>query len=242
MKETYQDLVFLRRRVFSEVAKLAFEQKDLEELRNLPYEILPGEVATYRDSIFKERAILKERIRMSMGLDVRSAKEFSLITDGLEDIDMKEVHFSLPLVNVIPFACEACPTKSFFVTNNCRKCLAHPCSNVCPVNAITITEKGALIDQEKCIKCGRCKEACPYSAIVKYDRPCASVCGVNAISSDEYGRAKIDPDKCVSCGRCMTECPFGAISDKGQIYQLAKSINEVMKLWQKEQEAQDGNM
>lgn len=224
MKETYQDLVFLRRRVFSEVAKLAFEQKDLEELRNLPYEILPGEVATYRDSIFKERAILKERIRMSMGLDVRSAKEFSLITDGLEDIDMKEVHFSLPLVNVIPFACEACPTKSFFVTNNCRKCLAHPCSNVCPVNAITITEKGALIDQEKCIKCGRCKEACPYSAIVKYDRPCASVCGVNAISSDEYGRAKIDPDKCVSCGRCMTECPFGAISDKGQIYQLAKSI------------------
>lgn len=224
MKESYESLAFLRRRVFSEVAKFAFEHKKPEDLRNLAYEILPGEVATYRDSIFKERAILEERIRMSMGLDVRSAGEFSLITDGLENIDMKEVHFSLPLVNVIPFACEACPSKSFYVTNNCRKCLAHPCTNVCPVNAISIGSKGAVIDKDKCIKCGRCKDACPYSAIVKYDRPCASVCGVNAIESDEMGRAKINADKCVSCARCMTECPFGAISDKGQIYQLSKSI------------------
>lgn len=224
MKDTYQDLAFLRRRVFSEVAKLAFEQRPIKDLRNLSYEILPGEVATYRDSIFKERAILEERIRLSMGLNVRNSSEYSVITDGMEDIDMKEVRFSEPLVNVIPFACEACPTKSFFVTNNCRKCLAHPCANVCPVNAITIEKSGAVIDKDKCIKCGRCKEACPYSAIVKYDRPCASVCGVNAIESDDMGRAKINHDKCVSCARCMTECPFGAISDKGQIYQLAKSI------------------
>lgn len=224
MKDTYQDLAILRRRVFAEVSKFAFENKPKEALLNLAYEMLPGEVATYRDSVFKERAILEERIRMCMGMDVRNTGEFSLITDGMDEFDLKEAHFELPLVNVIPFACEACPTKSFFVTNNCRRCLAHPCVNVCPVNAISLGKNAAIIDKEKCIKCGRCKDACPYSAIVKYDRPCASVCGVNAIESDDLGRAKINPDKCVSCARCMTECPFGAISDKGQIYQLSKSL------------------
>lgn len=224
MKETYQDLAYIRRRIFSEVAKLAFENKTKEDLLNLSYEILPGEIAQYRDSIFKERAILEERIRMSLGLDARKQGEFSLITDGLDEYDMKEVHFELPLVNVIPFACDACPTKLFEVSNKCRKCLAHPCTNVCPVNAVSIGKHSAIIDQDKCIKCGRCKDACPYSAIIKTERPCASVCGVNAIGSDDLGRAKIDQEKCVSCGRCMTECPFGAISDKGQIYQLAKSL------------------
>lgn len=226
MKETYQDLAYIRRRVFSEVAKLAFEDRPKEDLLNISYEVVPGEVAKYRDSVFKERAIFEERLRMCLGLDVRRGGEFSLVTDGVEDYMNKDVRFSLPLVNVIPFACEACPTKSYFVTNNCRKCLGHPCVNVCPVNAISIGKTGAIIDQDKCIKCGRCKEACPYSAIVNYDRPCASVCGVNAISSDELGRAKIDADKCVSCARCMTECPFGAISDKGQIYQVSKSLAE----------------
>lgn len=224
MKETYQDLAFIRRRVFSEVAKLAFDDRSINDLRNLSYEILPGEVATYRDSIFKERAILDERLRMCLGLDGRNAGEFSLVTDGIDEIDLDNYHFQLPLVNVIPFACDACPTKKFEVSNQCRKCLGHPCSNVCPVNAITIGKYGAIIDQSKCIKCGRCKEACPYTAIVKTERPCASVCGVNAITSDELGRAKIDPDKCVSCGRCMNECPFGAIADKGQVYQLSKSL------------------
>ena len=224
MKETYTDLIYLRRKVFAEVAKIAFDKTDLSELVNIPYKILPGEVATYRDSIFKERAILEERIRLTMGLDVRKPTEFSLITDGMEKYDMKEVHFDLPLVNVIPYACEACPTKRLMVTNNCRKCLGHPCINSCPVNAISMGKDGAVIDQEKCIKCGRCKQACPYSAIIQFDRPCASVCGVDAIESDDLGRAKINPDKCVSCGRCMMECPFGEIMDKSQIFQLSRSL------------------
>lgn len=224
MKETYTDLIYLRRKVFAEVAKFAFDNRDLDELENLSYEILPGEVARYRDSIFKERAILEERIRLTMGLEIRKPLEYKRITAGMENLDMNKVHFDLPLVNVIPFACESCPGKGVMVTNNCRKCLAHPCMNVCPVNAIYSSDDGMKIDDDKCIRCGRCTQVCPYNAIVKYDRPCASVCGVNAIESDEYGRATINPDKCVSCGRCMNECPFGAISDKSQIYQISRSL------------------
>ncbi|WP_288961376.1 monomeric [FeFe] hydrogenase, partial [uncultured Peptoniphilus sp.] len=103
--------------------------------------------------------------------------------------------------------------------------------NVCPVNAISMGKDRTIIDKDKCVRCGRCKEACPYSAIVKYERPCAAACGVDAISSDEYGRAEIDHDKCVACGRCIAECPFGAISDKTQIYQLIKAIKSGKKVY-----------
>lgn len=231
MKESYVDLINIRRQVFAKIAKMAYEGTDLSALERASFEILPGEVARYRDSIFRERAIVVERLRLTMGLEVRRPSEYHMVSDGISDVDVNEARLFEPLVNVITHACEACPTKAYVVTDNCRKCLAHPCSNVCPVNAITIGKSRAIIDQEKCIKCGRCKDACPYSAIVKYERPCAEACGVNAIGSDELGRAKIDHNKCVSCGRCIVYCPYGAISDKSQIYQLIKALKSPQRIY-----------
>lgn len=224
MKESYVDLINIRRQVFAKIAKMAYEGTDLSELERASFEILPGEVATYRDSVFRERAIVDERLRLTMGLNARKATDYIRVTDGISEMDVNEAKFIEPLINVITFACEACPTKAFYVTDNCRKCLAHPCTNVCPVNAVSLGKNRADINQEKCIKCGRCKATCPYSAIVQYDRPCAAACGVNAIKSDYLGRAEIDRDRCVSCGACITQCPYGAISDKSQIYQLIKSL------------------
>lgn len=231
MKETYFDINNIRLKVFSEIAKMAYDDISLRELGKSVYRILPGEVANYRDSIFLERAIVSERLRLGLGLNLRQASDLEDITEGIQDIDVDHRIFEEPLINVIPFACESCPTKTYMVTNNCRKCLAHPCSHVCPKNAISFTKNQAIIDEEKCIKCGRCKEACPYNAIIMYDRPCASVCGVKAIESDYLGRASINQDKCVACGRCITECPFGAIADKSQIYQLIKAIKSGKKVY-----------
>lgn len=224
MKESYVNLINIRRKVFSTIAKMAYDGSDLSELEKASFEILPNEVGIYRDSIFRERAIVDERLRLTMGLDARKPTEYHRVTDGISEVDVDKTQFIEPLVNVITHACEACPTKAFYVTDNCRKCLAHPCTNVCPTNAVSIGKNRAIIDQEKCIKCGRCKETCPYSAIVKYERPCAAACGVNAIDSDYLGRAQINRDRCVSCGRCITHCPYGAIADKSQIYQLIKSL------------------
>ena len=231
MKETYFDINNIRLKVFSEIARMAYNDIALNELGKAVYRILPGEVANYRDSIFLERAIVSERLRLGLGLNLRQASDLVEITAGIEEVDVNHRIFEQPLINVIPFACESCPTKTYMVTNNCRNCLAHPCSHVCPKNAITFTKTQAIIDEEKCIKCGRCKDACPYNAIIMYDRPCASVCGVKAIDSDYLGRATINQDNCVACGRCITECPFGAIADKSQIYQLIKAIKSGKKVY-----------
>ena len=231
MKESYNDIIKIRRMVFADIARIAYDDVDLKKLGDETYRLIPGEKAQYRENVFRERAVIGERLRLALGLDARTAAETGPISEGIEEIDVDTRVYTPPLVSVIKIACEACPTRTIVVTDNCRKCLAHPCKNVCPKNAITIEKRGAVIDQAKCIKCGRCKNECPYHAIVEYDRPCSAACGVKAIGSDYLGRAEIDDSKCVACGNCIQECPFGAISDKSEIYQLIKTIKSGKKVY-----------
>ncbi|MEG0305567.1 MAG: 4Fe-4S dicluster domain-containing protein [Oscillospiraceae bacterium] len=228
MRGIYSSVTDIRRKVFTEVARLSYEHdgEDFQDIEQLPYKILPGEIASYRDSIFLERAIVSERIRLAMGLSLRPVTEHAPLASGMKESAVAEKYYDPPLVNVINFACNACPEKSYHVTDLCQGCLAHPCVEVCPKDAIHIVHGRSVIDQDKCIKCGRCSDVCPYSAINKIERPCAKACGMDAIGSDEHGRAVIDQDKCVSCGMCLVNCPFGAIADKGQIFQLIQSIKK----------------
>lgn len=230
MRGIYTPVTKIRRRVFAEIAKLAYESDDFSKMDEIPYEIIPGEVPTYRESVFKERAIVGERLRLAIGLDLRKPDEHSVLSKGVAEAAVSEKVFKTPLVNVVGFACNACEENSYMVTNNCRGCLAHPCTSVCPVKAVSIVNGKSVIDKEKCVRCGRCKEACPYEAIVHYTRPCANACGVDAIESDELGRAKINHDKCVSCGMCIVNCPFGAISDKSELFQIIHAIKSGEKV------------
>ena len=215
----------IRRQVFTEVARLAFEGGDYAKaIEHLPYKIIPGEVARHRQNIFLERAIVSERLRLAIGLPLREIDEYAPTGANIEESAIAEKYYEPPLINIINFACNACPPKQVRVTNMCQGCLAHPCMEVCPKDAISLVQGKSFIDQTKCIKCGKCADACPYGAILKLERPCAEACGMDAIGSDELGRAKIDYDKCVSCGMCLVNCPFGAISDKSQIFQLIQAI------------------
>ena len=214
----------IRKKVFTEVARMAYSGEGYEMADDLPYRIVPGDRPLHRESIFLERAIASERVRLAMGLNLRPIQTRHLMTEGMDAAAVAEQYYEPPLINIIPYACHACPTNQYKVSNYCQNCLAASCQKVCPVGAISFRNNRSYIDLEKCIRCGKCAKACPYNAIVHLERPCAASCGMDAIGSDEHGRAVINQDKCVACGQCLVACPFGAIADKGQIYQVIQSI------------------
>ena len=186
----------LKYKVFREVARLAWEDKLLENLLYIPQKLVPGKEATMRCCVYKERAILGERVKIAMGGDKSNPN----------------------VIEVIEIACDECPVGGYEVTNACRGCLANRCEDVCKFGAISFNSNHvAQIDKSKCKECGACAKVCPFTAIVSRKRPCQNACKVKAISMNEEKSAKIDNSKCIQCGACVYQCPFGAISDKSYI-------------------------
>lgn len=214
----------IRKNVFTEVARMAYSGGDYSHAEDLPYVIVPGDQPLHRESVFLERAIAGERVRLAMGLSIRPIQTRTLMTEGMDAAAVAEQYYEPPLINIIPYACHACPTNRYWVTDLCQNCLAASCQKVCPKNAVSFVNGKSRIDSKACIRCGKCAKACSYNAIVHIERPCQAACGMDAIGSDEHNRAVIDQDKCVACGQCLVSCPFGAIVDKGQIFQVIQSI------------------
>lgn len=186
-------------KVLREVARLAWEDKLLDNLMDIPGKLVPGKEATMRCCVYKERAILAERVKVAMGGDKDNPN----------------------VIQVIEIACDECPVGGFEVTNACRGCLAHRCEDVCKFGAISYDANHvAHIDKSKCKECGACAKVCPYTAIVSRKRPCQNACKVKAISMNDDNSAKIDNKKCIQCGACVYQCPFGAIQDKSFILQV----------------------
>ena len=186
----------LKYKVLREVAKQAWNDTLLDNLLDIPKIIVPGNTPTMRCCVYKERAILGERVKMAMG--------------GDED--------NPNVIQVIEIACDECPMGGYEVTNACRGCLAHRCEDVCRFGAITFDyQHVAHIDKSKCKNCGACAKVCPYTAINCRRRPCENACKIKALHMNENKAAAIDNDKCISCGACVYQCPFGAITDKSYI-------------------------
>jgi [FeFe] hydrogenase (group B1/B3) len=224
MRGIYTSVTEIRRKIFTEVARLAYEGGDYSRIEKLPYKIIPGERASHRESIFLERAIVGERLRLCIGLSLQSASDYSSISEGIDESAISENYYEPPLINIIKFACNSCPDNKYYISDCCQGCLAHPCVEVCPKKAVSLVDGRAKINQDLCVKCGLCHSVCEYHAVIKMERPCVRACGMDAISSDDLGRAQIDYGKCVSCGMCLVNCPFGAISDKSQIFQLILAL------------------
>lgn len=222
----------IRKKVFAEVARMAYSG-DYTQMEDIPFRIVPGSSPLHRESVFLERAIAGERVRLAMGLSLQPVQTRTLLTEGMDQAAIAEQYYEPPLVNIIPYACHACPTRRYWVTELCQGCLAASCQQVCPKGAIKFVNGRSRITESQCIKCGKCAKACPYHAIVYLERPCQAACGMDAIGVDEYGKAQIDYDRCVSCGQCLVSCPFGAIVDKSQIYQVIRAMlegNEVIAI------------
>ena len=184
---------YLKYKVLREVARQAWQDTLLENVLDIPKIIVPGKQPTMRCCVYKERAILAERVKLAMGGNADNPN----------------------VIEVIDIACDECPVGGYEVTNACRGCLAHRCEDVCRRGAISFDENHvAHIDKTKCVECGQCAKVCPYTAIVSRKRPCQNACKVKAISMNEEKAATIDNGKCIACGACVYQCPFGAIMDK----------------------------
>lgn len=186
----------LKYQVLREVARHAFEDRLEDAMYDIPQEIVKGPEATMRCCIYKERAIVGERIHLAMGGDPDKSN----------------------VIQVLQIACDECPVSKYEVSDACRGCIAHRCEQACRVGAIHFDHKQkAHIDSDKCVECGKCASVCPYGAIMNNKRPCERSCKVKAIRMDKEKKAAIDDSKCVACGACVYQCPFGAIMDRSFI-------------------------
>ncbi len=197
---------YLKYRTIKEVIR-AFDSDTMDTMyMEIPKKIVPGPKSTMRCCVYKERAVIQERIKLACGGD-KSNKN---------------------TIEVIPIACDECPAFGIHVTSACRGCLLDACQQECPKDAISFdNNKHAVIDHDKCIECGKCVKACPYGAIISLYRPCMRACKVNAINvSKEDKIAVIDESKCVECGACVYGCPFGAIGDKSEILDTLEILRD----------------
>lgn len=198
--------------VLVKVARYAYDNTLNDKADNIPYEIIEGIKPNFRCCVYREREIVRQRVRLSMGkLPMDTARDKP---------DPAQI------VHVIPSACEDCHITRFTVTSNCHNCLTKSCIKTCKFGAIMKTPHGAFIDKLKCKECGRCVGACPYHAIVDIERPCKKSCPVDAIEMDVNDLAVINTDKCINCGACIEKCPFAAISDISMLSDVIQSINE----------------
>ena len=206
-----ENVIKIKHDVLYEVAKLAFAD-ELEEKRDgIAQSLIPGPTPQFRCCIYKEREIIRQRVRLAEG------KAPGMHDDG-------------NIVQVISSACEDCPISSYVVTDNCQNCIGKACINACNFGAIEMGRHRSHIDASKCKECGKCAQACPYHAIAALKRPCKFSCPVDAISYDENGISVINEEKCIRCGLCIHRCPFGAIGSKTFIVKAIKSEHPVYAL------------
>ena len=73
----------IRKKVFTEVAHMAYTGEGYEATNELPYTIVPGDRSLHRESVFLERVIAGERVRLAMGLGLRSVDGRYLVSEGM---------------------------------------------------------------------------------------------------------------------------------------------------------------
>lgn len=191
-------------KVLREVAYQTWKGNDVfAEFNEIAGNVISKDEPPQTCCIYKDRAVVAERIRLAIG--------------GSKHNDH--------IVQVIDIACDECPEAGYVVTDLCRGCLAHSCVQACKRGAIVVdSHQHAHIDKSKCVECGKCANACQYSAIHNFQRPCERACKVNAISMGPGGEASIDYEKCINCGSCVYHCPFGATVDVSSIVSVIKEI------------------
>ncbi|MCF7941226.1 MAG: monomeric [FeFe] hydrogenase [Spirochaetia bacterium] len=215
---------YLRRELASKLLKLYRSGSLLEKIDRIPVDMIPKDQAYSRCCIYKDRAMIRSRLLSLMGVDLEQDDDEVSLLSTCAGRALQEPIAPLPVLTVISTGCSSCMTSQYRVTELCRGCLARPCMTNCPKDAITFVGNRAFIDTERCVNCGKCRDVCPFNAILYIPVPCEDVCPVGAIRKDLAGQVSIDRAACIDCGRCARACPFGAIVERSQILTVAGKL------------------
>ena len=230
MLEINNQYTLMRRKIETEVMRHFFNGTLVEEADKLPIRIIPKDRIANRCCIYKERALVRYRILAIAGVNIeREDDEYKPIGAFIEDV-MAEDKPTLPILTTIESGCSGCPKSVFRISDGCRGCFARPCTSNCPKDAIVFLNGRAHIQEERCIKCGKCMDVCPFHAVVHIPVPCEEACPVDAIKKNENGVAEIDHAKCIGCGKCVRSCPFGAIVERSGLFPVAKMLKNGEKV------------
>ena len=199
-----------------------------DTIDKLPCYVKPSGSKPLHCCLEHDRAVLRCRIMALLGFDAQDEQDDSRFPhEYLELISADSERPERPLT-VASIACSSCPDAKIEVVQSlCRNCFAQTCIHVCPNNAINIMRGKAFINQESCVKCGKCLiDVCLYNAIKRFPIPCEAACPVGAISKNEQGHAEIDFKKCTFCGKCFRACPYGAVMQRSELVPVLKTLSE----------------
>ena len=226
MANQISELIKVKRTIYTNIARWSLEGNLVEKISELPETLQQDFALASYCCEHKEQAILKERIRVALGLLPGQVKKHSCLAEMAKVALSSGMHPTeeQPTIEMMEVACDKCPIDKYVVTDACRNCAAHHCQSSCPKQAIFISGNRAYIDGNRCVGCGLCVKSCSYRAIIEVTRPCEAACAVKAIKPSERQIASIDQDLCVSCGACITACPFGAVADYTQLVAVANAL------------------
>ena len=114
----------LRYTVLKEIIR-HIDRHDLEaSLYDIPKTVVPGPKPSMRCCIYKERAIVEERVEIATRHSIKDDEN---------------------IIKVIQIACDECPLGGYTVSDACRGCIAHRCSEACPKKCITFANVKEIV-------------------------------------------------------------------------------------------------
>ena len=215
------NVMIIRRDLLTRLSELYKEDSLYEMVDRIPLEISQRIKNNERCCKHKTRAVVKYKIMAIMGFGLEDEVDELDTLRHYAQLVMAKKKNTEHILSVVHEACDACVKANYIVTNLCKGCVAQPCINNCPKNAVGRTATGqAVINSSACINCGICKNLCPYHSIVYVPIPCEESCPVGAIKKNSDGLEEIDFKKCILCGKCVNSCPFGSIMEATEIFQV----------------------